>query len=393
MLVDAAKRIVGCLRSTDVVGRISGDEFIVVTVGLDEPPTTSMADRIRRILGEGFYLESGEVFVSASVGVTFAGPNAQAATLIQEADTAMYRSKDSGRNMVTTFDFSMRERVARRVELERLLRHAIDGREIAAHYQPLVTLPEGRVVGFEALARWQSDGHMISPAEFIPIAEDSGLIVQLGAFMLDEGCRQLSRMRQSLPGGEELYMSINLSPRQVREGDIVDTVAEALERHHLPGEALWLEITESVMMEDSLTTASVMSGLRSLDVRLSVDDFGTGFSSLSYLKRFPVSQVKIDRSFVMGLGHHQSDSSLVSAIIAMANALGLSTTAEGVETIEQARQLHDLGCRQAQGYLYSKAVPASEVTATLVKLGLAGSKADEGVDRRCSVATTGSQRT
>jgi len=388
LLVDSAKRIAGCVRTGDIVGRISGDEFIVVTMGLDVAATTSVADRIRRVLGEGFYLESGEVFVSASVGVTFAGPGAQAATLIQEADTAMYRSKDAGRNVVTTFDFSMRERVARRVELERLLRHAIDDQQLAAHYQPLVTLPEGRVVGFEALARWSHGGQMISPAEFIPIAEESGLIVQLGAFMLDEGCRQLARMRRGLPGGEALYMSVNLSARQVREGDIVDTVAEALERHHLPGEALWLEITESVLMEDSLTTASVMAGLRALDVRLSVDDFGTGFSSLSYLKRFPVSQVKIDRSFVSGLGQHEWDSSLVSAIIAMAGALGLSTTAEGVETVEQARQLHHLGCRQAQGFLYSKAVPASEVTAVVMELGLAGATA-QSRSRRCSVAPSG----
>ena len=239
--------------------------------------------------------------------MTIAHPRdgSQAATLVQQADTAMYRSKDAGRNRVTIFDSSMRDRVARRVELERRLRRALNERHFAAYFQPIVTLPSGRVHGFEALARWNEDGHMISPAEFIPVAEESGLIVPLGAFMLDEACRQLATWRRTIPGGERLCMSVNLSPRQIRESDVVDTVAETLERYQLPGDALWLEITESVMMEDSLVTAGVMTGLRMLGVRLSVDDFGTGFSSLSYLKRFPVSSVKIDRSFVSGLGDHE----------------------------------------------------------------------------------------
>ena len=233
----------------------------------------------------------------------------------------MYRSKDAGRNAVTVFDTSMLERVARRVELERRLRQALSAGQIVAYYQPLVQLPSGNVVGFEALARWENDEQMVASSEFIPVAEESGLIVPLGAYMVDEACRSLAHWRRTIPGGEQLYVSVNLSPRQVRESDIVDIVAEALLRHGLPGTALWLEITESVMMEDSVSTAGVMVGLRSLGVRLSVDDFGTGFSSLSTLKRFPVSGVKIDRSFVSGLGQHQSDSSLVAAIVAMASAL------------------------------------------------------------------------
>ncbi len=388
LLVQSSKRIASCLRPGDVVGRISGDEFIVV-VGLDAMGAFSFAERIRRSLSDSFFLDSGEVFISVSIGVTVAVPSdgTIAATLIQEADTAMYRSKDSGRNRVTLFDSSMRERVARRVELERRLRHALNERQFAAFYQPLVSLPNGRAYGFEALARWQEDGQMISPAEFIPIAEESGLIVSLGAFMLDEACRDIAIWRKIIPGGERLYVTVNLSARQIRESDIVDTVAETLERYHLPGQALWLEITESVMMEDSVLTASVMAGLRALGVRLAVDDFGTGFSSLSYLKRFPVSSVKIDRSFVTGLGKHEDDSSLVSAIIAMGSALDLSTIAEGVETEEEAQHLYSLGCRQAQGYLFSKAVAASEVPSTLRRLGVATNPKPPSA-RRCTTTST-----
>ena len=388
LLVLAAERIMRCVRAGDVVGRISGDEFIVVACGLDAPGAYGLAERIRRALSDGFYLDAGEVFISASIGVASASgaDHRDAATLIREADTAMYRSKDAGRNAVTVFDLSMMERIARRVELERRLRHALNERHVCAHYQPIVALPGGRIHGFEALARWHADGQMISPAEFIPVAEESGLIVPLGAFMLDDACRQLAGWRRTIPDGDRLYVSVNLSPRQMRESDIVDCVAEALERHDLPGEVLWLEITENVMLEDSLAMTAVMVGLRTLGVRLSVDDFGTGFSSLSYLKRVPVSTVKIDRSFVSGLGHHKSDSSLVAAIIAMASALELEPIAEGVETHDQARRLVDLGCRQAQGNLFCTPVPAEQVPATVERLGLAGAPSAPRT-RRCAIGT------
>lgn len=373
LLVLAAKRVQSCLRPGDVVGRISGDEFIVLA-RTGPAMAVRLGERIRKVLSDSFSLDAGEVFVSVSIGITVAehGANASASTLVQEADTAMYRSKDAGRNRVTMFDASMRERVARRVELERDLRHALGDGNFAASFQPIVSLPNGRVQGFEALARWTNRGQPVSPAEFIPVAEDSGLIVPLGAFMLEEACRNLAHWRRTISGAQQLHVSVNLSARQIRESDIVDTVADTLERHNLPGDALWLEITESVMMEDSLTTASVMAGLRTLGVRLAVDDFGTGFSSLSYLKRFPVSCVKIDRSFVLGLGQHESDASLIGAIIAMGSALDLEPIAEGVETADQAARLFALGCRQAQGHLFAEAVPAAQVPATLERLGTSG---------------------
>jgi diguanylate cyclase (GGDEF)-like protein len=374
LLVLAGQRIGNCVRSDDIVGRISGDEFLVVAGGLDAEGAAGLADRVRRVMSAAFMLDPGEVFISVSIGiaVAFGADVDGAATLIQEADTAMYRSKDAGRNAVTVFDTSMLERVARRVELERRLRQALSAGQIVAYYQPLVRLPTGNVVGFEALARWENDRQMIASSEFIPVAEESGLIVPLGAYMVDEACRSLAHWRRTIPGGEQLYVSVNLSPRQVRESDIVDIVADALLRHGLPGTALWLEITESVMMEDSVSTAGVMVGLRSLGVRLSVDDFGTGFSSLSTLKRFPVSGVKIDRSFVSGLGQHQSDSSLVAAIVAMASALDLVAIAEGVETHDQATRLLELGCTEVQGYLFATAVPFDEVPSTVARLGVAG---------------------
>ncbi|MEP7115471.1 MAG: EAL domain-containing protein, partial [Ilumatobacteraceae bacterium] len=374
LLIHAAARITKAVRTADIVGRISGDEFLVIAAGLDAVGAAGLADRVRRILSSPFLLDAGEVFISVSIGIAISYGSVldDSATLIREADTAMYRSKDAGRNTVTVFDTSMLERIARRVELEQGLRQALAAGQIVAYYQPIVELPSGNVMGFEALARWKGVDGMLLPTEFIPVAEESGLIVPLGAFMLDEACRSLAHWRRSVPGGDRLHVSVNLSPRQIRASDIVDTVADALARHDLPGESLWLEITESLMMEDSVSTAGVLFGLRSLGVRLSVDDFGTGFSSLSTLKRFPVSGVKIDRSFVSGLGHHHSDSSLVAAILAMASALGLTTIAEGVETLDQASRLFELGCTEAQGYLYSTPVPFDDVPSALARLGVAG---------------------
>jgi diguanylate cyclase len=384
LLVMAAERIVSCVRDDDLVARISGDEFVIVSVGLDHDRAQQLADRIRQTFRHPFELSAGEVFVTVSVGITIADSDGccEPATLIQEADTAMYRSKEAGRNTVTMFDHSMRERIDRRVELERMLRRALEHGDIQAWFQPIVSLPSGRPRGLEALARWEVDGRMISPAEFIPIAEESGLIVPLGSHVLDEACRHLAWLRRNVAGAQDLYISVNLSPRQLRAGDIVETVADTLRRHDLPGDALWLELTEGAMMDDSVTTIAVMTALRSFGVRLTVDDFGTGYSSLSYLKRFPVSMVKIDRSFVGGLGRHESDSSIVAAIVAMTAALDLDLVAEGVETVEQARHLISLGCRQAQGYLFGAAAPPALVPELLVSL--APSDAGWALrDRRC----------
>lgn len=386
LLVQAADRIRRSVREQDIVGRMSGDEFVIVCAKLDAAGATALADRIRDSLRHPFDLDQGEVFVTASIGITVTStpaPVGTAATLFQQADTAMYRSKDAGRDTTTIFDASMRDGIERRLELERALRHALDNRDLTVAFQPIVTAPGGTIQGFEALVRWNLGGTGISPAEFIPIAEDSGMIVPLGAFVLDESCRQLAWWRAHVPGGAELSVSVNMSARQVRAGDVVDTVAETLERHGLPAEALWLEITESVMMEDSIATIAAMAGIRALGVRLSVDDFGTGYSSLSYLKRFPVSRVKIDRSFVSGLGQHEADLSLVAAIVAMAQALDLEPIAEGVETAEQARILLQLGCTHMQGYLFGAPAPPHEIPG-LLAISHGASRRSTVAARRCA---------
>ncbi|HSP28628.1 MAG TPA: bifunctional diguanylate cyclase/phosphodiesterase, partial [Ilumatobacteraceae bacterium] len=387
LLVMAAERIVSCVRDDDLVGRISGDEFVIVSWGLDHDTAHDLADRVRQTFRHPFELGAGEVFVTVSVGIAMTGHDGSrdASTLIQEADTAMYRSKAAGRNTVTMFDHSMRETIARRVELERMLRRALEHGDIQAWFQPIVSLSSGRLRGLEALARWQVDGRMISPAEFIPVAEESGLIVPLGSHVLDEACRHLAWLRRNLAGADDLYMSVNLSPRQLWAGDVVDTVADALRRYDLPGDALCLEITEGAMMDDSVTTIAVMTALRSFGVRLAVDDFGTGYSSLSYLKRFPVSMVKIDRSFVAGLGQHESDSSIVAAIVAMTSALDLDLVAEGVETVEQAQHLVALGCDQVQGYLFGAAAPP--VTVPELLASMAPRNVEAVRDRRCTTVS------
>ncbi len=373
LLIVASGRLRGAVGRDHMVGRMSGDEFVVVAEGLDGDGARAMAERVRVTFSEPFALPAGEVFASASVGVAISsgGDEIDATTLVRDADTAMYDAKASGRNTVSVFDTDMRDRVARRVTLERALRSAIDDGRLAVHYQPIVSLPLGRVLGFEALVRWREGDGMMPTSEFVAVAEDTGLIVPMGAWVLDQACRDIARWRRELAGGSRLYVSVNLSPRQVRESDVIDTVADCLAAHELPGEALSLEITENVMLEDTLGTAAVLGGLRELGVGLAIDDFGTGFSSLAYLKRFAVSRLKIDRAFVSGIGRDRSDESLVEAVVALAGAFGMATVAEGVETHEQAARLVDLGCYEAQGYHFSRPVPADEIPEVLRRLGSA----------------------
>lgn len=373
LLIVAADRLRGTVGRDHMVGRMSGDEFVVVADGLNSLAAHAMAERVRRSFAEPFALPAGEVFASASIGVAVAagGHGLDATTLIRDADTAMYAAKAAGRNTVSVFDTDMRDRVARRVTLERALRGAIDDGRLTVHYQPIVSLPLGRVLGFEALVRWREGDGMMPTGEFVAVAEDTGLIVPMGAWVLDQACGDIARWRAELPGAALLYVSVNLSPRQVRESDVIDTVADCLAAHDLPGQALSLEITENVMLEDTLGTAAVLSGLRELGVSLAIDDFGTGFSSLAYLKRFAVGRLKIDRAFVSGIGRDRSDESLVEAVVALAGAFGMGTVAEGVETHEQAARLVDLGCYEAQGYYFSRPVPVDQVPDVLRRLGSA----------------------
>jgi diguanylate cyclase len=366
LLIGVASRLRGICPTEAVVSRQSGDEFVIAVPDTGVADALHLAEKVRRTVRVGHRLSAGEAFVAASIGITVSRPDTTSSvTLLQEADTAMYRAKEAGRDTVTVFDASMQAWVDHRVGLERALHQALANDEITVEYQPIHDVRTARTVGAEALARWYRESGPVSPADFIPVAEDSGMIIQIGAYVLDEACRQVSWWRRHLDGGDELYVSVNVSPRQLRSDDFVDLVAESLLRHDLPGDALWLELTERVMMEDSVSILAVMNGLRSIGVRLAVDDFGTGYSSLSYLKRFPIDRVKIDQSFVRGLGDSGSDGSLVAAIVAMATALGLQLVAEGVETEEQARVLDEVGCSVMQGYLFDRPLPPDRFVESL----------------------------
>ncbi|HVA02862.1 MAG TPA: EAL domain-containing protein [Acidimicrobiales bacterium] len=364
LLIAVARRLNAHVRPSDLVTRIGGDEFMIVlgqVVSVSQ--ALDLANRLRFSLRAPFVVNEMEFYVSASIGLAFASgddPDTNAEVLVRDADTAMYQAKDAGRDAVAVFDESMRTKVSERVELEHDLRRAVELRQLHLVYQPIVRIPHGPIEGVEALVRWAHPTlGVIPPVKFIPLAEESGLIMGIGEWVLEEALRQLAAWRHQTTGFEDLYVSVNLSGAQLHDSGLVERVGEALARHGIEGTALCLELTESVVMDKPLAAAAVLSALRRLDVRLAIDDFGTEYSSLAYLKRFPVTSLKIDKSFVDTLeDDDSSDATLIAAVVAMAHALGITTIAEGVETTSQAHRLMDLGCDALQGYLYSRPVRA-----------------------------------
>ncbi len=373
-LIAVAERLRTGTRPTDLVARIGGDEFVIVASELaTEIEAMELADHTRKLFFTPFNVHGAELASSASIGVAVADGTDRAAdaeSMIREADTAMYQAKESGRNAVAIFDTSMRDRVSQRLDLERDLHHALDRHELELHYQPVVDIVSGRVCGFEALIRWNHPAWgMISPLSFIPVAEETGLIVDIGGWVLETASIQMQAWRSELPGGDAMTMSVNVSARQLRDHNIVARVQRALSDSGLPRSALTLELTESALMENPAMGAEFLGRLKALGVHLAIDDFGTGYSSLAYLRRFPVDTVKIDRAFIIDLENDDSsDTTLVAAIVAMAEALGVATVAEGVETEGQAERLRELGCRVAQGYLYSRPMPVAEIPAVIDRL-------------------------
>ena len=367
LLVRVAERLRANVKSTDMVTRIGGDEFMIVlgdVVSVSQ--ALDMANRLRLCLRDPFMVGDMDFYVTASIGLAFASGDDVHATseaLVRDADTAMYQAKDAGRDAVAVFDESMRKRITERMELESDLRSAVALDQLFLVYQPIVRLPAGPVIGVEALVRWLHPTYgVIPPAKFIPLAEESGLIGEIGSWVLEEAVAQLALWSRRSPELEPLYVSVNLSGAQLRDELIVQRVREVITANGLPGSSVALELTESVLMEDPDAAAVTLGELRKLGVRVAIDDFGSEYSSLAYLKRFPATILKIDKSFVDGLVQADSaDATLIAAVVAMGRALGITTMAEGVETAAQAKRLLELGCEEAQGFLYSRPVRADKL--------------------------------
>jgi diguanylate cyclase (GGDEF)-like protein len=368
LLVAVAKRLGACLRPEDTVARFGGDEFAVL---LEDITVTSDADLAAERIVEGlrkpFVIEGREIFISPSIGIVSAtSSHDRPKDLLRKADIAMYVAKGKGKARYEVFDSTMNVRALERLELENDLRRAIERGELRVHYQPKVLVGTGKIVGTEALVRWEHpERGLLPPVAFIPIAEETDLIVPLGRWVLTEACRQTREWQELYPSDSPWVVCVNLSGRQLRHPELVKDVGRALQETGLEPENLDLEITESVLIEDQLSNLTTLRELKRLGVKLIIDDFGTDYSSLSYLKRLPADFLKIDRSFIGGLGEDPKDEGIVSAVIDLARVLGMEEIAEGVETTEQAAYLRELGCRFAQGYLFSKPLPAEEIGALL----------------------------
>ena len=367
ILREAAERMAKQLQPTDTIARFGGDEFVVIIEGVaDETGVEQLADRIASCLAPPFAVGSADLTITASFGIAIGAGTETTEDLLSGADAAMYRAKESGRARRVTFDESMRDGAKRRLLLETDLRAAIEAGQFRLAYQPIISLSEGTIVGVEALVRWDHPTRgMVSPAEFIPLAEEIGVIVALGAWVLEESCRELAAQSDL----DLMYlMSVNVSARQLADAGFPSYVARTIAAAGLTPDRFVFEITESVLMEDAELFLAALNELRAIGVRLAIDDFGTGYSSLAYLQRFPLDIVKIDRAFVSGVATNAQDQALVSAIIAMADAIGMSTLAEGIETPEQLAKLRELGCDLAQGYLMARPLSVPDLRPLLLSV-------------------------
>lgn len=356
-----AQRLQSVIRANDVVARLGGDEFTILLDELLEPQDfINVVERIQSIFREPFQIEGREIFISASIGIALKDEKyLSPEDILRDADIAMYRAKSAGKARYEIFNQQMHEQITRRLQLETELRSAFEKNEFLVFYQPVVELATHEIMGFEALIRWQHPTHgLIMPGEFIPIAEETGVIVPIGEWVLEEACRQLCEWQARYPYNQSLTVSINLSCKQFTQLDLAERVRKILVRTGLNARSLRLEVTETHIMENNHLAVTIMNDLRNLGVRLSIDDFGTGYSSLSYLQRLPIDYLKIDRSFVGLLDSTQENREIVKAIVMLAKNLGMDVIAEGIETIAQAETLMNLECRFGQGYLYSKPTDA-----------------------------------
>jgi EAL domain-containing protein (putative c-di-GMP-specific phosphodiesterase class I) len=349
------------LRETDTVARLSGDEFVVIlTEHEGEKLQVDIVQRLMETVAQPVMLGIKEFFVTASIGVAvYPTDGAPADSLIEHADIAMYRAKKLGRNNFQFYTPAMNEEALERVRIEGALRNALDRNELVLHYQPQVDLHSGTVVGMEALLRWQHpELGMVAPNRFIGVAEETGLIVPIGAWVLRTACRQAKAWHDE--GFTKLRVAVNLSARQFASPDLISEIETVLADTSLPADSLEIELTESLFMSDVAQAVELMHKMKGLGINLSIDDFGTGYSSLSYLSRFPIDVLKIDRSFVNDISDDVNDAAIVASIIALAHNLKLAVIAEGVETPEQLRYLRHHGCDEMQGYYFSKPLAAHD---------------------------------
>ncbi len=366
LLIEVARRLVGCLRSTDTAARLGGDEFSVILQGLKGPHAAGVvARKIIGVISEPIELDGREVFITTSIGIAlFPVDGDLPGRLLQNADTAMYHAKEQGRNDFQFFSKEMNSRVLKRLELEHGLRIALTRNQFALHYQPTLDLKTGGIIGMEALLRWvRSSERCVSAAHFIPLAEETGLIVPIGEWVLRQGCLQTRKWQDM--GMPLLRISVNFSARQLRQKNIAELVFKILSETKLDPALLEIEMTENVMIEDSESTMDILEELRRRGVKISMDDFGTGYSSLGYLRTFPLDKVKIDRSFLKHISTDPHDQALVKAILEVAHTRDLKVVAEGVETVEQLDFLRSNNCDEAQGFLFSPPVSSNEFTEIL----------------------------
>jgi diguanylate cyclase (GGDEF)-like protein len=367
VLITASRRFAACLGESDTLARIGGDEFAIL---LDDCADAEQANLIARqiiaSLSESFQVRGVEVYITASVGIAVGGESSEPEHLLRDADIALHRAKSDGRNRHQVFDSAMHQRAVALLQLETDLRRAVERDELELHYQPIIETATERVGAFEALIRWRHPQRgLVMPADFIPLAEETGIITSIGQWVLNEACRQTAEWRAKFPEADDVAVAVNLSARQFAEPTLHDQVQEALTASGLPPHCLILEITESTVMEDAKHAAEVLRGLKSLGVKVDIDDFGTGYSSLACLHQFPIDTMKIDRSFVARLDGRPENAAIVRTIIALAHNLNMTVTAEGVETEAQFDQVRLLGAENSQGYLFSKPLGADAATELL----------------------------
>lgn len=362
LLIDLARRLENCIRTIDTVARLGGDEFVILLDGISSiADATMIAERIQKSLKEPFDFDGQKFFTTASMGIASSAQGYdRPEDILRDADTAMYKAKTAGKARHELFDVQMHTRALQALTVENELRNALDHGEIRPYYQPIVSLVSGEIVGFEALARWfHPERGLISPADFIPLAEDSGLIVPIGQLILNQACEQTAEWQRRFDR-PELSISVNLSTKQFRQSNLISEVKKVIRRSGIGSGTLKLEITESMVIEDLVAAAEMLLQFQKLDIQISIDDFGTGYSSLSYLHRFTFDYLKIDRSFITRMTKDKESLGIVKTISTLAKELSKAVIAEGVETIQQRRILSLIGCQYAQGFLFSRAVNADE---------------------------------